>query len=231
MSSRVAAVAEVLLCSSIPTQIAIGAVLRLAGMPVTDASGQLSFAYVLTLSIADMVLLIALMMTFLRLHGQRPSQLWLGTRPVGREVAIGLLLVPVTFAIVVLVLGVLRWSMPWLHNVDTNPLEQLAQTPGNAAVFGAVAVLAGGVREELQRAFLLDRFERHLGGAFVGLVVVSIGFGLGHALQGWDAVIATGTLGAFWAGIFLRRRSSIAPVVSHAGFNALEVLRAALSSA
>ena len=60
------------------------------------------------------------------------------------------------------------------------------------------------------------------------MVVLSVAFGLGHALQGWDAAIATGTLGAFWAIVYLRRRSSIAPIISHAGFNSIEVLRVAM---
>jgi membrane protease YdiL (CAAX protease family) len=38
----------------------------------------------------------------------------------------------------------------------------------------------------------------------------------------------TGALGAFWALLYLRRRSVVAPVVSHAGFNSLEVLRVAV---
>ena len=120
--------------------------------------------------------------------------------------------------------GLLR-VLPGLHNVEANPIEQLAAGgPENAAMLGVIAILAGGVREELQRAFLLQRFERHLGGVTLGVVVLSIAFGLGHFPQGWDAVIATGLLGAFWAVVYLRRRSTIAPMVSHAGFNSLEVL-------
>jgi membrane protease YdiL (CAAX protease family) len=84
------------------------------------------------------------------------------------------------------------------------------------------------LREELQRAFLLHRFEQHLGGAWVGVIVLSIAFGLGHFVQGWDAAITTGALGAFWAVLYLRRRSSVAPVLSHAGFNSLEILRVAV---
>jgi membrane protease YdiL (CAAX protease family) len=62
----------------------------------------------------------------------------------------------------------------------------------------------------------------------VGVLVLSTAFGLGHFPQGWDAVIVTGLLGALWAIVYLRRRSSVAPMVSHAGFNSLEVLRVAL---
>jgi membrane protease YdiL (CAAX protease family) len=35
-------------------------------------------------------------------------------------------------------------------------------------------------------------------------------------------------LGVVWAVMYLRRRSSVAPIVSHAGFNSLEVLRVAM---
>jgi uncharacterized protein len=112
--------------------------------------------------------------------------------------------------------------------VPANPLEQLAASPGEAALLALVAILAGGVREELQRAFLLRRFEQHLGGAWLGLIVLSAAFGLGHYVQGWDAVIVTGTLGAFWALVYLKRRSSIAPMISHATFNSLEILRVAI---
>ena len=227
---RANAVFEVILCSSVPTQVAIGLLLRVAGWPVIDRSGQLSFNYVLAISIGDMVLLIMLMIVLMRAHGESPAALWVGSRPVRREALIGLLLIPVVFFAVVILLNLLRLIAPGLHNVAQNPLEQLARTPRNAMIFGAVAIFAGGVREELQRAFLLDRFEKHLGGPIVGFFIISIGFGLGHIVQGWDAVITTGVLGAFWAVIYLRRRSSVAPMVSHAGFNALEIVRAAAMS-
>ena len=58
-----------------------------------------------------------------------------------------------------------------------------------------VVVVAGGVREEIQRAFLLRRFEVWLGGSTVGIIVTSVAFGAGHVLQGYDAAIVTGLLG------------------------------------
>ena len=224
---RVTAILEILLCSSVPTQLLLTGILGLMGMPPTDASGRLSLPFVLALSIGDTILLIALMVILTRAHGETVSGLWLGPRPIRREIVYGLLLIPVVFLLVVGLLNALRAFAPWLHNVPTNPLEQLASTPGQAALFAIVAIFAGGVREELQRAFLLRRFEQHLGGALVGVIVLSIGFGLGHIVQGWDAVLVTGVLGAFWAAVYLRRRSSVAPMVSHAGFNSLEVLRVA----
>jgi membrane protease YdiL (CAAX protease family) len=107
--------------------------------------------------------------------------------------------------------------------VTQNPLQDLLDTPFNAAMFGLVAVVAGGVREEVQRAFILHRFEQRLGGAVLGLALFSVAFGAGHAMQGWDAAIATGTLGAFWGAIYLLRRSIVATMVSHAAFNLTEI--------
>jgi membrane protease YdiL (CAAX protease family) len=57
------------------------------------------------------------------------------------------------------------------------------------------------------------------------VVVTSIAFGAGHFLQGADAAIATGMLGAFWAVVYLQRRSAVAPMVSHSGFNLLQLVQ------
>ena len=138
---------------------------------------------------------------------------------------------PLVFFGVGILLNTLRLFAPSLHNVETNPLEQLAATPGQAALFSLVAILAGGVREELQRAFMLRRFEQYLGGATLGVWVLSLAFGLGHVMQGWDAVVTTAALGAFWAWMYLQRRGSVGPIVSHAGFNSLEILRVAVIGA
>jgi membrane protease YdiL (CAAX protease family) len=227
---RLTALAEVFICSSLPTQLALQVLLVQAGWSPTSDSGGLSLPFILTISLADTALLIVLMVVLTRAHGDRVSELWLGPRRVAGEAALGVLLVPVVILLVVGVLGTLRMVAPWLRNVPVNPLEELARGGAlQAAGFALVAIVAGGVREELQRAFLLRRFERHLGGAAAGVVILSLAFGLGHAIQGWDAAVATGTLGAFWAVLYLRRRSSIAPLVSHAGFNSLEVLRIAMA--
>ena len=92
-------------------------------------------------------------------------------------------------------------------------------------MFAVVVLFAGGVREEIQRAFLLHRFERWLGGGPLGVVVTSAAFGAGHYLQGADAVVATGLLGAFWGWVYLRRRSAVAPMVSHTGFDLLQIVQ------
>jgi membrane protease YdiL (CAAX protease family) len=223
--SRGVAVLEVILCSGFPTQLAVIALLRLAGVAPHDAAGRLSVAFVTSLSLIDAALIITLVVLFLRSHAERPRDLLLGQRPLLPEVAHGIFLIPAAFILVVLVMSVLLSAAPWLRNVPRNPLEDLMTSSGDRLVFGLVVIVAGGVREEIQRAFILHRFEQRLGGALVGLVVFSAAFGLGHLDQGRDIAIATATLGAFWGWIYLRRRSIVAPAVSHAGFNVAEILR------
>lgn len=225
---RLLAVLEILLCSSVPTQLAIGALLVAIGMESTDAAGHLSLTYVLTLSLADTAVLIVLMTLLMHAHGESARATWFAPKHGLRDALFGLLTVPVLLVGVTILLNTIRLFVPSLHNVENNPLEQLAATPREAAIFSLVAILAGGVREELQRAFMLRRFEQHLGGATLGVWMLSIAFGFGHVMQGWDAVVTTAILGAFWASMYLQRRNSIGPIVSHAGFNSMEILRVAV---
>ena len=134
-----------------------------------------------------------------------------------------LILVALGIAAAVL-LGVQRWA-PSLHTVAQNPLEQMLGRPRDIWLFALVSIVAGGIREETQRAFLLHRFEVWLGGGTVGLVVTSVAFGFGHLIQGVDAAVATALLGAFWGMVYLRRRSTVAPMVSHAGFDLLQIVQ------
>src|SRR5215470_6638580 len=94
---RVTAVLEILLCSSIPTQLAIGALLRLVGIPPTDAAGHLSLTFVVALSLADTGLLIAMMIFFMHVHGETARATWFGTSHFLREALIGLATVPMVF--------------------------------------------------------------------------------------------------------------------------------------
>jgi membrane protease YdiL (CAAX protease family) len=218
------ALIEVLVCSGFPTQLLIITALQLAGMQPHDADGGLSLRFFGALAGLDSMLLIGLVFLFLLSRRESPRAIFLGARPPARETAIGLALVPVVFLFVAFVVGGLRLIAPWLQTVPQNPLGALLDTPQEAAVFGVIVVIAGGLREEIQRAFILHRFEQSLGGARLGLIVFSAMFGLGHIEQGADVAIATAALGMFWGVLYLARRSIVAPAVSHAGFNLAQVI-------
>jgi membrane protease YdiL (CAAX protease family) len=222
---RVGALGEVLLCSGFPTQLLIIGLMTGFGMPMHDEKGRLSPAFVFTLSFADTFLVIGLILFFLGGHRESPRHVFFGHRPVVREAVIGIALTPLVFMLVLLILALLLTLAPDLHNVARNPLEDMLQTPRDSLVFSIVVLVAGGVREEVQRGFVLHRFDRYLGGGAVGVVLFSGLFGLGHIDQGFDAAIATGTLGAAWGCLYLLRRSIVAPMVSHAGFNLAQLVR------
>jgi membrane protease YdiL (CAAX protease family) len=222
-AERMTALLEVILCSGYPTQIALGATFAAFGFRAESAPGTLNIGFVVALSLIDTVFLVGVIVLFLRAHGESPRDVFLGSAPVWREAQRGLPLTLVALTLAFVVMLGIQQVAPWLHTVEHNPLQDLVQTKRDAMLFAVVVVVAGGVREELQRAFLLRRFERWLGGARVGIVVTSIAFGAGHLLQGADAAIATALLGAFWAVVYIRRRSAVASVVSHAGFNLLQL--------
>jgi CAAX protease family protein len=225
---RVRALLEVFICSGFPTQLLILGTMKAGGMVPRDGDGGLTLTFVSVLSIVDAVLVVALVLLFLRANGERVRDVLLGKRPPARETALGLLLIPVSFFVAASVIVILNLAAPWLHNVARSPFEPMLRTTTQQVVLGFVVTVAGGLREEIQRAFILHRFEQSLGGAVLGLILWSATFGFGHLEQGRDVAIATAALGAFWGLVYLQRRSVVASAVAHAGFNLSEILRHAL---
>ena len=216
---------EILLCSGYPTQLTIMFVLLTLGMrPVLDDQ-QLSANFIFTLTLVDTVFLLSLIVYLLVRRGESPRQVFFGERPAAGEVGVGLLSLPVVIALVVGLMMIILRVVPTLRNVPQNPLEAFLGTQTGLAMFLFVVVVGGGVREELQRAFLLHRFRADLGQPWIGLLFTSLAFGMGHTLQGYDAAIVTGSLGALWGAIYLLRRSAIGPIVSHSLFNSFELIR------
>lgn len=222
---RVGALVEVILCSGFPTQLLVFDALRGFGMQARTADGGWSPAFVIAMALIDMVVVVSLVFLFLRAHHEPLGRFLLGGRRPGREVLLGLALIPAAFALVVLVLATVLTIDPSLQNVPVNPFERLLTTPRDAAIFAFVVMFAGGVREEIQRGFIIRRFDQYLGGGAIGIVLYSVVFGLGHVDQGYAAAIATGALGAGWGVLYYVRGSVVAPMVSHAGFNLAQLLK------
>ena len=216
---------EILLCSGYPTQLSITFALMAAGMsPVLDGD-QLSATFVFTLTLIDTVVLLSLICWLLLRRGESLRQVFLGDRPVAGEIGFGFLSLPVVIALVVALMTIILRFAPTLRNVPQNPLEAFLGTQIGLAMFLVVVIVGGGIREELQRAFLLHRFRGDLARPWIGVLITSLAFGLGHTLQGRDAAIITGSLGALWGVIYIMRRSAVAPIVSHSLFNSFELLR------
>ncbi|TAK19133.1 MAG: CPBP family intramembrane metalloprotease [Acidobacteria bacterium] len=221
---RFASAVQVLVCcGQLPTQTLIVVLLSLAGM-TPPSNDQIPLRFFAALTLIDTAVVTFMMWTFLRASNESPRAVFFGARNLKKEILLGLASVPAVLVGTGLLVGVLRLAVPALHNVKISPFDSFTDSALKTIVFLTCAIVAGGVREELQRGFLLHRFEQKLGGMWVGLVLYSLVFGLGHAMQGWDIALATGSLGFFWGYLYIRRRSVAAAMVSHAGFNASEVL-------
>ncbi len=224
-TGRLIALGEVIVASGFPTQFALSVLLIAAGFRPFDEFGSLSLSYVVSVWILDTAALLGFMAWRVRASHESIRALFIGDRPIRREVMIGVVSVPVLLAAVVLLLGGIRLVMPALHNVPANPFEALIRTAADAWILGTMAVVSGGLKEEAQRAFVLHRFGQHLGGARIGLVLFSLVFGAGHVIQGWDVGLVTMLLGFLWGVLYLQRRSVTASVVSHSGFNVIQILQ------
>jgi membrane protease YdiL (CAAX protease family) len=125
----------------------------------------------------------------------------------------------------------LRYLVPSLQTVAENPYLQFMGSPVEATIFVVVVMLGGGIREELQRAFVLHRVRQVSGsrrllgltGVHWGLVLFSLYFGLLHWDQGADLALALILLGLFWGVLYLRRGSAMMGMANHAGFNGVQV--------
>jgi membrane protease YdiL (CAAX protease family) len=225
---------QALMVSGIPTQIILTVILWFGlGIipwgPDGPQQGGLSLEFIATMMLLDTALTALLIRVFLEMSGEDSRIVFLGRRPVFGEIFRGIALIPVMFVGVTVVVLLLRTLAPWLHSVQQSPLLNFMKTPFEAAIFLVVAVLGGGIKEELQRAFVLHRFDEYLGGARLGIVVFSLLFGVLHFDQGWDVALAIGLLGLLWGVLYIKRRSAVMSLVSHAGFNAAQVFQVMLA--
>lgn len=132
-------------------------------------------------------------------------------------------LVPFFFLINAIAEYVFRVYLPQ-YNIERNPLFEIIHSPGQLAFFIISALIAGGIKEELQRAFILTRFGRFLGGAWIGLVLWSFAFGAGHYVQGIPGITIATLYGFIFGIVYLLSGSLIAPMVSHGAYDTLALL-------
>jgi membrane protease YdiL (CAAX protease family) len=164
-----------------------------------------------------------LLLAILKSRGETICDLGLHVDRWKSHLLIGSAIVPFLFLITFAADFVFLTYFPE-HHLERNPLTEIITTPQQLALLIFSALIAGGIKEELQRAFILRRFSRYLGGAGLGLVLWSLAFGMGHYVQGPQAIAATAIFGFILGAIYLLRRSLIAPIFAHSAFNTLELL-------
>ncbi len=178
---------------------------------------------VLATVLLESVITLALLTMVMRAHREPVCRLGLSWQRLGSGVLTGLAIVPVLFALNQIVALLFQAYLP-RYVISTNPLTELIRTPLDLILFILTALFAGGFKEELQRAFILRRFQRYLGGASLGLIVWSVAFGLGHYVQGVQAMVSAGLFGFIFGITYMARGSLTAPMVAHAAYDTVALL-------
>jgi membrane protease YdiL (CAAX protease family) len=164
-----------------------------------------------------------LLALILKAHGETLADLGLRWDRWRSQLVIGITVLPVLFFLNALIGGAFRLFLP-KYFTERNPLMEIIHDPEDLVLLIISVLIAGGIKEELQRAFILIRFRDHLGGARLGLVLWSIAFGGGHYVQGFQGMVAAGFFGLVFGVVYLFRGNLIAPVVSHGLYDTVALL-------
>lgn len=140
-----------------------------------------------------------------------------------REVVIGLCLIPVLLLATALAELFFRTLFPEMVT-EQNPLLSLIKTPRDVFWFLLMVSFSGGVKEEIQRAFVLRRFEKYLGGIYTGLTLFTFYFGAAHYMQGWDNAVGAGLLGLVFGLAYIWRQNLLVPLVAHTLYDWIVIL-------
>jgi membrane protease YdiL (CAAX protease family) len=221
-TDRIQAAIEVLLISGLVSGLIASVPMALFRIKDTDAlvkNADFLSGYLLLESAITFLILAALM----KLHRESPNSLGLRWKDWKLNLVIGLALVPCLFLINGVVALLFRSYLPRFYS-ERNPLLENLHTPLQLALFVFSALVAGGIKEEMQRAFILNRFRNYLGGAWIGLLLWSLVFGAGHYAQGVQGMVIASLYGFLFGLIYLLSGSLIAPITAHAVYDTVAIL-------
>ncbi len=214
---RLAAVFEIILVAFLGSIIAQ---VVLAGVGLSPMAGAPQLAAFMW---SEAVLTLVILTVLLRMRGEGWKHLGWTSVGLHLESRIGLLVLPGLFA-VTFVVGIIFHSFWPEHVSEKNPLLEMIRTRQDLALFLISSVFVGGFKEEIQRAFVLKRFERDLGGIWVGLLVWTPVFAALHYVQGLDKAFGAGLLGLVFGVLYIWRRKLTSPIVAHALYDVTTLL-------
>jgi membrane protease YdiL (CAAX protease family) len=219
---RLQAACEILLLSGLVSGFLAALILPLFRIRNTDL--LLKDVRILSLYLlVESGIALLILATVLRLHGEALQSLGFRWTHWKRNFATGIALVPFLFLINGLVAILFRVYLPQYY-MERNPLVENLHTPQQLALFIFSALIAGGIKEEIQRAFIINRFRSYLGGAGAGLLIWSLAFGAGHYVQGAQGIVIASLYGFLFGGMYLLSGSLIAPIAAHGAYDALAIL-------
>ncbi len=189
------------------------------------------FGELVLLIVRNKLIMFAALYLLLRLEGEGFEAL--GVRRAGwpRHVGIGLGIGVLMFlGLNVALDSVLNSIIPRAPSTGPSIMSFFAD-PWHLVAWLPIGIFGGGVVEELQRIFVITRFEKWLGrpGLILGVTLSSAMFGLGHRYQGVGTALSTAVSGLVFAGVYLRRRSALEPITAHAFSDVIAIIGVTLT--
>ncbi len=195
--------------------------IRFLGLSAQDIYGDVP--HLVLYLVLETSLTLGIILVLLWTGGRRLRDLGWVKRGWWKESFAGVSVVPLLFGATILVGFLFRIFLPQYVS-ESNPLLEMIQDETDLGLLLFSSVLVGGIKEEVQRAFILVHFRNHLGGAVPGLILWSVFFGAGHSFQGVDFAVAAGVLGLLFGLLYLWRGHLAAPIVAHALYDVVTLL-------
>jgi CAAX protease family protein len=183
--------------------------------------------------VSTKLIVLAALLLLLRLEGDGVDRLGVTRHEWPKRIGIGLAIGFAMFLTLNVALdSVMNSLIPRPPSSGTSVLGFFA-SPRNLMVWLPIGIFGGGVVEELQRIFVITRFEKWLGrpGLVLGVALSSAMFGYGHLYQGVGTAIGTALSGVVFSLVYLRRRSALEPMTAHAFSDVLAMLGATMQAA
>lgn len=195
--------------------------IRFLGLSAEDIYGDVP--HLVLYLMLETSLTLGIILILLWTGGRRLRDLGWAKRGWRKESLAGVSVVPLLFGATFLVGFLFPIFLPQYVS-ESNPLLEMIQDGTDLGLLLISSVVVGGIKEEVQRAFILVHFRNHLGGAVPGLILWSAFFGVGHSFQGVDFAVAAGVLGLLFGLLYLWRGHLAAPIVAHALYDVVTLL-------
>ena len=174
--------------------------------------------------VKNKILFIIAVIILLKLEGDRFTDLGFRKQKLLIQIIFGISFGFITWLLVNIVFNPVITAVNTHEVKPANEILKYMKDSASLYLWIPVVTLAA-FSEELQRIFVLTRFEKWFGkyGLYIAVLITSVIFGIGHLYQGMNAAIGTGIGGMLNSLVYLRKRSAIEVIICHAVFNILSV--------
>jgi len=195
---------------------------NLGHVPKIDLNPSL----LIQLALSNTFITIAFVVVFMLLGKEQPRDIGFRHERLGQQLLIGAGFGLVLALIDHLAIGsILKAMRPDVFDEGIRLLKEFMGKI-NIVVWFFAAVFMGGFIEELQRLFIITRFERCFGmsGIVIALVMESLLQGAGHTYQGPERAFIYIFIGLAFGLVYLRKRSAAEAMACHAVYDVFGLL-------